>query len=107
MELATIGGAKVLRADDHIGSLEVGKQADICLVGLDGLHLPPLPNSGMDLPDAVAALLVYSATAADVSDVLVAGEVVVRNRRLRTLQPDNIRQRVTKEAAKIRRRAGI
>ena len=98
LELATIDGARVLGAEDQIGSLEVGKQADIALIDLDALHLPPLPKSGSALAGAAAALLVYSATAADVRDVFVAGRQLVKNRKLQTLDAEQIRADVVRDA---------
>lgn len=97
LELATIDGARALGAADKIGSIETGKQADLALVELDGLHLPILPKSGPELADAAAALLVYSATASDVRDVFVAGTPVVRNRALQTLDAEKIRGDVARD----------
>jgi 5-methylthioadenosine/S-adenosylhomocysteine deaminase len=70
---ATIGGAAALGLDHLVGSLEVGKRADVVLIDLDQPHLTPIHD--------VAALLVFAAGRADVTDVLVDGEVVVRDRR--------------------------
>lgn len=98
LELATTEGARALGADAQIGSLEKGKQADITMLNLDALHLPPLPKSGPELADAAAALLVYSATAADVRDVFVAGRQLVKNRQLQTLDEAQIRADVARDA---------
>ncbi len=103
LELATIDGARALGAEAHIGSLEKGKQADITLVDLSGLHLPPLPTPGQDMADATAALLVYSATAADVRDVFVAGRRLVKARKLTTLDAEQIRVDVARDAKLVAR----
>lgn len=75
LRMATIGGARLAGLDDQIGSIEVGKKADLMLVDLE--------NSLACTPwfDAVAAL-VYSARSADVNTVIVDGEVVLRGGRL-------------------------
>ena len=78
LEMATLGGARALGLGDEIGSLEVGKKADVAVVDLARPHLSP---RGPDLH----ATLVYGARASDVSDVWVDGRRLVSNRRLRTL----------------------
>jgi len=73
LRAATIEGARALGLDDVIGSLEVGKRADVVVVDLEAPHLTPVHD--------VAALLVFAAGRADVTDVLVDGDPVVRERR--------------------------
>lgn len=73
LRAATIEGAEALGIGDVVGSLEVGKRADLVLLDLDQPHLTPVHD--------VAALLVFAAGRGDVTDVLVDGEVVVRDRR--------------------------
>lgn len=74
VKLATIEGAKVLGMQEHIGSIEVGKQADFILVETDSVNMFPIF-------DAYSAL-VYSANASNVSDVFIAGKQVVTNKEL-------------------------
>ena len=75
LEMATIGGAKALGMENDIGSLEVGKRADLILVDLTGVHMRPINH--------IVNNLVYCATAAsDVETVIVDGQVVVEERRL-------------------------
>lgn len=69
---ATIEGARALGMDPWIGSLEVGKEADLIILDLETPHLTPLRDPN--------AALVYSAGRSDIRHVLVAGEVVVRDR---------------------------
>jgi 5-methylthioadenosine/S-adenosylhomocysteine deaminase len=72
LEMATIGGARALGLGDTLGSLEVGKKADLILVDLGGVHLRPI-NQLMNN-------LVYCAKAAhDVRTVVVDGRVVVED----------------------------
>ena len=74
LEMATINGAKAARQADRIGSIEVGKDADIVLFDTARPEWQPLINP--------VANLVYSATGDSVRDVFVAGEHVVANGRL-------------------------
>ncbi|MFW5473344.1 amidohydrolase family protein [Knoellia sp. CPCC 206450] len=73
LRAATIDGATALGLDALVGSLEVGKRADIALIDLDQPHLTPVHD--------VPALLVHAAGRGDVTDVLVDGIIVVRERR--------------------------
>ena len=82
LRLATRGGAAAAGLADSIGALEPGRQADIALVDLSGPHCQPLHDP--------RAALVYSVRASDVVTVLVDGEVVVRDRRLTTIDLDEI-----------------
>lgn len=73
LRAATIEGARALGLGDLVGSVEVGKRADLVLLDLERPHLTPVHD--------VPALLVFAAGRADVTDVLVDGEVVVRDGR--------------------------
>ncbi len=70
---ATIHGAQALGMEDRIGSLEVGKEADLIVVDAAAPHLTPLRDP--------FTALVFAAGRSDVRDVLVAGDVVVADRR--------------------------
>jgi 5-methylthioadenosine/S-adenosylhomocysteine deaminase len=85
LALATIGGARALHMDSDIGSLEVGKRADLVVVDLDALHQTPRYN--------IYSHLVYATKASDVRTVVVEGRVVMRDRRLLTLNEPLIKQR--------------
>jgi 5-methylthioadenosine/S-adenosylhomocysteine deaminase len=76
-ELATIGGARALHMEKEIGSIEQGKRADLVLVNRDALNQIPLYNVYSDL--------VYATKASDVETVIINGRVVMRDRRLLTL----------------------
>ncbi|MEF9951848.1 MAG: amidohydrolase [Clostridium sp.] len=88
IEMATINGARALGIEDKVGSIEVGKCADIILVDMDKPHLYPHL-------DPIASI-VYSAQGSDVSDVLVNGNVVMENYKLTTINfkevKDNIKR---------------
>jgi 5-methylthioadenosine/S-adenosylhomocysteine deaminase len=80
--IATRESAKVVGLDGQIGALEPGYLADIILVDTSGLHHQPLHSIG--------ASLVYSARATDVQTVIVNGSVIMRDRRLLTLDKAEI-----------------
>ncbi len=69
---ATIDGAKAVGLGDRIGSIEIGKEADLIALDLNQPHLTPVHD--------VMALLIFAAGRSDVSDVWVAGEQVVADR---------------------------
>jgi 5-methylthioadenosine/S-adenosylhomocysteine deaminase len=85
LALATIGGARALHMDADIGSLEEGKRADIVVVDLDALNQTPRYN--------IYSNLVYATKAADVRTVVIEGRVVMRDRRLLTLNETLIKQK--------------
>jgi 5-methylthioadenosine/S-adenosylhomocysteine deaminase len=85
LALATIGGARALHMESDIGSIETGKRADLVVVDLDGLHQTPRYN--------IYSHLVYATKAADVRTVVIEGRVVMRDRRLLTLDEPLIKQR--------------
>ena len=74
LRMATIDGARALGLDSEIGSLEVGKRADVAVVRLDRLHATPVT-------DLVSAL-VYSAEQDDVDTVIIDGDLLMREREL-------------------------
>ncbi|SFC23286.1 Cytosine/adenosine deaminase [Flagellimonas taeanensis] len=70
-KMATIGGAKTLGLEDKIGTLEIGKQADIILVDASKLGIAPIINP-------VAAMVLY-AKESDIDTVMVAGNILKQN----------------------------
>jgi 5-methylthioadenosine/S-adenosylhomocysteine deaminase len=86
LEMATLGGARVLGMEKEIGSLEVGKKADVVVVDLEKPHLQPVYN--------VVSQLVYAAGGADVRDVIIDGKIVMKDRQLLTLNEKEILTRV-------------
>src|SRR6188474_3020256 len=83
-ELATIRGAQALHLEKEIGSLETGKRADLLVIDRDTLNQIPLYNVYSDL--------VYATKAADVETVVINGRIVMRNRRLLTLNETAIKR---------------
>lgn len=74
LEMATIGGARAVGLDDQIGSIEVGKKADIIVCDLSRSHTRPLHN--------VASTLVYQANGSEVETVIVDGCVLMEEGQL-------------------------
>jgi 5-methylthioadenosine/S-adenosylhomocysteine deaminase len=93
LRLATWGGARALNLHRQLGSLEPGKQADIVVINGDQPHLVPMYNP--------YSHLVYAVGGADVRTVLVAGQVVVQDRRLLTLDVAEAMARVREFALRI------
>src|SRR5215470_7947576 len=83
-ELATIRGAQALHLDKEIGSLEMGKRADLLIIERDALNQIPLYNVYSDL--------VYATKSFDVQSVIINGRVVMQNRRLLTLNEPQIKK---------------
>ncbi len=98
LHMATRLGAQVLGLDGEIGSLEVGKRADVILLDLRRPHLTPRHN----LPGH----LVYSASGSDVDTVIVDGRVLMRHRQFLTLDLDEVLERAQREFEALLGRAG-
>ncbi|HUJ15435.1 MAG TPA: amidohydrolase [Thermoanaerobaculia bacterium] len=77
LEMATIGGAKVLGLDTKIGTLEAGKRADIIIMNLQHVRTQPVY--------AVESAIVYAATGDDVATTIVDGKVLMRDRKVLTV----------------------
>src|SRR5436190_3527275 len=90
LRLATAAGARALGLQAEIGSLEVGKRADVSVLDLDRLHLTPRPD--------VVSAIVYSAQAADVRTTIIDGEVVMREGELTTLGESSVIDDAVREA---------
>ena len=82
--MATSGGARALGLGDRIGSLEPGKEGDLIVVETDSVNMFPVYDP--------YAALVYSAQAANVRDVYVAGQCLVKDRKLVREDPAQIRR---------------
>ncbi len=100
LELATLGGARALGLEHEIGSIEVGKRADLVALDLSGPHGQP---ADADL----VSRLVYAARAADVRHVVVDGRIVVRGGRLLTVDLEEIRVKANAAARRLRRAVGL
>lgn len=81
---ATHAGAKAIGLGDKLGSVEVGKYADLIMLDLAAPHLTPLRNP--------AALVVYAAGRSDVKHVVVDGKLVIENRKSTRVEIDEVIQ---------------
>lgn len=97
-ELATIRGAQALHLESEIGSIEKGKRADLVIVERDSLNQIPLYNVYSDL--------VYATKANDVETVIINGRIVMRDRRLLTLDEVEIKASAQKYRDQVARSLG-
>jgi cytosine/adenosine deaminase-related metal-dependent hydrolase len=104
LEMATRGGARALGLETEIGSVEVGKQADLTVIDLRGAHAAGFDDEG---PEDVYTRLVYGARASDVRTVLVGGAVVVRDGRLLSLDLDEILHTAREQRARLLARTAL
>jgi 5-methylthioadenosine/S-adenosylhomocysteine deaminase len=96
--MATIFGARALHLGQLTGSLEPGKRADLALVDLEPVHNAPTFRHD---PNAIYARLVYAAKATDVTDVMVNGKWLMRDRRLLTLDEADLKEQAREIARQI------
>ncbi len=96
--MATIEGAAALHMADVIGSLEVGKLADIVVIAQEGPHATPRYHLN---PSNIYSHLVYAAKATDVRDVWVHGRQLLRERQLLTIDLVDVRRRAAEIAEQI------
>ncbi len=87
LQMATLNGAKALGLEHEIGSLAIGKAADVVAIDLSEIESQPLFNP--------LSHLVYSATRQQVSDVWVAGQQLLKQRQLTHIDLQELKQRIT------------
>lgn len=100
-ELATLGGARAIGHEHDLGSLEVGKRADLAVVSLQGLHT--WPNEHVD----VYSQLVYQAVSSDVRLTMVDGKIVMRDRQLLTIDVPRLKVSSTRSLNRVMQRVGL
>ena len=88
VKMATIDGAKCLGIEEKIGSLETGKTADIIILDVEKPYWKPCYNPIFNL--------VYSCKASDVETVIVNGKIIVKNKKLTTVDEEKIMEVVEK-----------
>jgi 5-methylthioadenosine/S-adenosylhomocysteine deaminase len=93
LRMATLGGARALGLENTIGSLVAGKAADITAIDLNRIETQPLYHP--------ISQLVYAANRDQVSDVWIAGQHVLKNRELTSLDQDSILKKAQTWAQKI------
>lgn len=93
LKIATRGGAAALGLEDKIGSLEVGKRADVIAVDVTGAHCVPVSN-----PYSTA---VYAARSSDVKHVVVDGKLVIRDKEILTIDRERTLRAAQKHSDKL------
>lgn len=99
LEMATLGGARALGLQEEIGSIEVGKRADLSVLSLDSVGVVP---HGAD----VVSQIVYSAQASNVRDVVIDGQIVMRDRELLTIDAQSVVAQARVQAKRIAEAVG-
>jgi len=97
LEMATRSGARIMGLEKEIGSLETGKKADIILLNLNQPHILPLHN--------IYENIVYCANETDVDSVIVNGRVLMRGRRVETVDAAEVLSQAVATTAELDRRA--
>ena len=93
LKMATIEGAKVLGLQDEIGTIEVGKKADMIIIDTKGLRFTPMND--------IATTLVYSANGSDVLTTIVDGKVLMENRKFLVSDEELVKQHVRENAERL------
>ncbi|MCC5912064.1 MAG: 5'-deoxyadenosine deaminase [Clostridiaceae bacterium] len=101
LKMATVGGAKAMGMERKLGSIEVGKLADLIIVDTKKLHIAPTEEVN------VISQLVYSCRGDDVETSIINGKVVMRNRQLLTLDEKGIIQDSNRVIKKLTKFANI
>jgi len=99
LEMATINGAKALMIDHMVGSIEVGKKADIIVVDGFKPHMRPLNNP--------VSHMVYAASGSDVKHTIVDGKLVMYNREILTFDEHKVLENAEKMAYRLYERSGV
>lgn len=94
LELITIGGARAAHLDDQIGSIEVGKKADLIVVNLDGCHQIPMYDP--------VSHLCYATKSSDVVQVFIDGQVVMQDGLVQNLDEAELRLAVAEQAQRVK-----
>ena len=98
LAMATIEGARALGMDDRIGSLEAGKRADLILVSMAGARQTPMYDP--------ISHLVYVARGGDVRTTIVNGKILMRDRKMLTLNEAEVIREAHEYAQKVREAVG-
>lgn len=99
--MATMGGAEAMGLEKEIGSIEVGKKADLALVALDGIHANPVSTADP------YSLLVYSLHSSDVQMTMVDGQILMEGRSLETIEADSVISKCNSLIKRLRDKAGV
>ncbi|SDI73830.1 5'-deoxyadenosine deaminase [Natribacillus halophilus] len=98
LRMATIDGARSIGLENDIGSLEVGKKADLSILNLNDFHV--YPSFGVD----PISRIVYSATRADIETTIINGKPVMENKVMKTMDKDIILKESNKSIDRLLKR---
>jgi len=93
LTMATLGGARALGLDSKIGSLEVGKRADVIVVDLRGVNVQPVYS--------IESAIVYAASGRDVFATIIDGKIVMLDGRLQTIDEEETKMKAREYRDKI------
>ncbi|MGF7036245.1 cytosine/adenosine deaminase-related metal-dependent hydrolase [Paenibacillus mucilaginosus] len=99
--MATIGGARAVGMEKEIGSIEVGKKADLALLNLNAFHT--FPSYDVD----PISRIVYSATRADVETTIINGRIVMEKGIMRTIDPLTVLAEADRSIQRLLKRAAL
>jgi len=99
LEMATIDGARAIGREHDLGSLEPGKKADIAIMAFDNPYVAPVHNP--------VSALVYAALGNEAETVLIDGKIVMRARRVTTVDEVSVRERAQAAAEALAQRSGV
>src|SRR6202041_1906582 len=99
VEMATIDGARALHMEKEIGSLETGKKADMILISLDEPNAVPMYD--------VYAQIAYSLKGSDVETVVIGGRVVMRERKLLTVDEPRVLEKAREYGKSVKASLGM
>lgn len=99
LEMATLGGARAMGIESEVGSIEVGKKADLVLIDLRKPHLMPFRE--------IVSNIVYSATGSDVDTVVVDGKPLLRGGKALTLNEERIMGEAQRRQDELISRSGV
>jgi 5-methylthioadenosine/S-adenosylhomocysteine deaminase len=97
--MATIDGARALHMEKEIGSLEAGKKADLVLISLSEPNAVPMYD--------IYAHIAYSLKSSDVEDVVIGGRVVMRDRKLLTVDEPAVIEKARQYGAAVKKSLGM
>jgi 5-methylthioadenosine/S-adenosylhomocysteine deaminase len=99
LEMLTIHGSRALLSDAEVGSLQVGKKADLVLFDLERPDMVPLHNP--------VSNLIHAGSGESANTVIIDGKVVMQNRKIETVDESEILSRAQKAAEEVAERAGL
>ncbi len=99
LEMATIKGARAVGLERQIGSIEVGKKADLIVVDMRKPHLTPTFNP--------VSNIVYAGEGSDVDTTIIDGKIVMENRVVKTLEEEKVLRVASERAVRLLERVGL